>query len=134
MQILSYISPKTTANLLNPDEVDANRRGEITPAQNERLNAMSLGSQGCGTFIAPVFILGIITFILITSLLDGSGFGWFALIPVAFLVVVLLGFSKGIYSWWRNSSRLRTDRANGIVRSGVGELGYSPKKGFAAKI
>ena len=134
MQFMSYLSPSTTANLLNPDEVEANRRGEITPAQNSRLNTMTLGRQGCTTLIAPVFILGIITFVLFTSLLGSSGIGWFSLIPVAIMVVVLVGFSKGIYNWWRNTTRLKTDRANGVVRSGVGALAYSPKTGFSARV
>ena len=134
MQLMSYLSPSTTTNLLNADEVEANRRGEITPAQNNRLNAMTLGRQGCSTLIAPFFILGIIAFILFTSLLGSSGIGWFSLIPVGIMVVVLMGFSKGIYNWWRNTTRLKTDRANGIVRSGVGELAYSPKIGFSARV
>lgn len=134
MQIMSYISPNTTTNLLNPDEVEANRRGELTPAQNSRLNAMTLGRQGCGALIAPVFILGMITFILFTSLLGNSGIGWFSLLPVAIMIIVLAGFSKGIYSWWRNTIRLKTDRANGVVRSGVGQLGYSPRDGFSARV
>jgi hypothetical protein len=134
MQILSFISPNTTANLLNPDEVEANRRGEITPAQNSRLNAMTFGRQGCATLVIPIFTLGIITFVLFTSLLGSSGIGWFSLIPVAIMAIVLVGFSKGIYSWWRNTTRLKADRANGVVRSGVGALGYSPKNGFSARV
>lgn len=134
MQFLKNILPKTTANLLNPNDVEANRRGEITPEQNERLKGMTLGQQGCGTLIAPIFVLGIIFFILFSSLLDGSGLGWFSLLPVAFMGIVLLGFSKGIYNWWRNTTRLKADRANGIVRSAVGMLGFVPKKGFTAKV
>ncbi len=134
MQFMSYLTPSTTANLLNADDVEANRRGEITPAQNSRLNTMTLGRQGCSTLIAPFFVLGIITFILFTSLLGSSGIGWFSLIPVAIMVVVLIGFSKGIYNWWRNMTRLKADRANGLVRSGVGALAYSPKIGFSAKV
>jgi len=134
MQILSYISPKTTANLLNPEDVDANRRGEITPAQNERLNAMTLGRQGCGALIAPVFILGIIFFVLFSSLLTSGGTGWFSLLPVAFLAMVLLGFGKGIYTWWKNTTRLKADRANGIVLSAMGELTYTTKQGYKAKV
>lgn len=133
MQFLNYIAPKATANLLNPNDVDANRRGEITPAQNERLNTMTLGRQGCGTLIGPMFILGIIFFILFSSLL-GGGLGWFTLLPVAFMGAVLLGFSKGIYNWWINYTHLKADRANGVVRSAVGMLGFAPKKGFTAKV
>lgn len=125
MQFLKYIAPKATVNLLNPDDVDANRRGEITPAQNERLSGMTLGGQGCGTLIAPTFILGIIFFILFSSLL-GGGLGWFSLLPVVLMGAVLLGFSKGLYNWWINTTRLKTDRANGIVRSAVGMLGFNP--------
>jgi hypothetical protein len=134
MNYLTYPTPKTSANLLNPEDVEANRRGEITPAQSERLNAMALGRQGCGALIAPFFILGIISFVMLTSLLDSSGIGWFSLLPVAILIFVLLGYSKGIYSWWRNTTHLKADRANGVVRSGVGALGYSPKNGYSARV
>jgi hypothetical protein len=134
MQLMSYSSSNTTTDLLNDEELEANRRGEITPAQNTRLTTMTLGRQGCATFIVPVFILGISIFVLFTSLLGSSGIGWFSLIPVAIMVIVLAGFSKGIYHWWRNTIRLKADRANGSVRSGVGQLGYSPKNGFSAKV
>ena len=80
MQLLSYLSPKTTVNLLNPDEADANRRGEITPAQNDRLNAMALGRQGCGTFIAAVVHSGLIFFFMFSSLLNSGGMSWFFLL------------------------------------------------------
>ncbi len=134
MQLLPFPSPKTTVYLLNQDEVDANRRGEITPAQNERLNAMALGRQGCGTIVAPLVVLSIIFFVLFSSLVNSEGISWFFLLPLVILVVVILGMSRGLYNWWRNSMKLRADRANGVVRSGVGELGYSPKKGFSARV
>jgi hypothetical protein len=134
MQFVSSLLPKSPANLLNPDEVDANRRGEITPAQNDRLNAMALGRQGCGTFIAPMAVLSIIFFYLFTSLLSSGGITWFFLLPLAFLLAIILGLSKGLYSWWRNSTKLKADRANGVVRSGVGDLNFLPKKGFVANV
>jgi hypothetical protein len=134
MQLLSYLSPKTTVNLVNPDDVDANRRGEITPDQNNRLNAMALGRQGCGTVLVPLLILGGVFFFIFLGLLDSGEMSWVFLIPVAILVIVILGFSRGLYNWWRNSTKLKADRANGIVRSGMGELGYSLKSGFTAKV
>jgi hypothetical protein len=134
MQFLSKLMPKSSVNLLNPDDAEVNRRGEITPAQNTRLNAMSLGGQGFGTIIWPLVILGFIFFIIFSSSLDSGGLNFYALIPIAFLVIVILGYSKGIYRWWRNSTNLKADRANGIVRSGVGELNFVPKKGFIALV
>jgi hypothetical protein len=134
MQLLSYLSPKSPVNLLNPDEADANRRGEITPAQNDRLNAMALGRQGCGAVLVPLLFLGGVFFFIFLSLLDSGEMSWVFLILAAILVIVVLGFSKSIYGWWRNATRLKADRANGIVRSGVGELSFVPKKGFVAKV
>lgn len=134
MQMLSFLSPKTTPDLLNPDDVEANRRGEITPDQNNRLNAMALGKQGCGTSIALLAVFAFFFFFLFSSLLDSGGMSWIFLLPLVILMVVILGLSKGLYGWWMNSRKLKMDRANGVVRSGVGELGYSPKKGFTAKV
>jgi protein-S-isoprenylcysteine O-methyltransferase Ste14 len=134
MQVLRSLSPKTTVNLLNPDEVDANRRGEITPDQNNRLNAMALGRQGCGSFIAPLVVLSFVFFFLFSSLLNSEGMSWLFLLPLVILLVVILGMSRGLYGWWQNSMKLRADRANGVVRSAVGDLGYSPKKGFSARV
>jgi protein-S-isoprenylcysteine O-methyltransferase Ste14 len=134
MKFMSFLSPKTTVNLLNSDEVESNRRGEITPAQNDRLNAMALGRQGCGTFIALLAVLAFFFFFLFSSLLDSEGMNWIFLFPLVILLIVLLGFSKGVYNWWRNSTKLKADRSNGLVRSGVGELDYSPKSGFTAKV
>jgi len=134
MQLLSNLLPKYSANLLNPDDVDANRRGEITPAQNDRLNALAFGRQGCGTFVAPMAVLSIIFFFLITSLLNSGGITLFFLLPLGFLLVIILGLSKGLFGWWRNSAKLKADRANGIVPSGVGELKFIPKKGFVANV
>jgi hypothetical protein len=134
MQLLPFLSPKTSVTLLNQDEADANRRGEITPDQNIRLNAMALGRQGCGTFIAPLVVLPFVIFFFFSSLLNTGGMSWFLLVLLAGVLIVLLVFSKGVFSWWRNSIKLKADRTNGIVRSSVGELGYSPKKGFTAKV
>jgi len=134
MQFLRSLSPNMSVNLLNPDEADANRRGEITPAQNERLNAMALGRQGLGTVLLPLFILVVFFCFLAAGISTSAGSGWFLLIPVLIAVVIFLGFSNSLYNWWRASSKLKADRANGIVRSGVGELGYAPKTGFTAKV
>jgi hypothetical protein len=134
MQLLSALSPKAPVNLLNPDEADANRRGEITPAQNDRLNAMALGRQGCGTVLVPFLIMGGVFFFMFLSLLDGGEMSWIFLIPAVILLIVILGFSKSLYGWWRNSTRLKADRSNGIVRSGVGDLSFVLKKGFIARV
>lgn len=134
MQFLSAFTPQTKVDLQNREDIDANRRGEITQAQNERLNSMATGRQGCGTLFIPFIVLGAITFGLLSSLSTSNGLGWFGLIPVIIVVVILLAFSKGIYTWLRNSTRLRTDRANNLIRSGVGELTFSPKSGFTVKV
>jgi hypothetical protein len=134
MQLIRSLSPNISVNLLNPDEADANRRGEITPAQNDRLNAMALGRQGCGTIIVPFFAVGIFFFFLLAGMFSSTGISWILLLPGVIFLVIILGFSKSLYNWWRNSTKLKADRANGIVRSGVGELGYSPKTGFTAKV
>jgi hypothetical protein len=134
MQLLSYLSPKSSINLLNADEAEANRRGEITPAQNDRLNAMALGRQGCGTIIVPLLIMGGVFFFMFLSLLDSGEMSWIFLIPAVILLIVILGFSRSLYGWWRNSTKLKADRANGIVRSGVGDLSFVPKKGFVARL
>jgi len=134
MQLIRSLPSKKPVNLLSPDEADANRRGEITRAQNDRLAAMALGRQGCAAILVPLAVLSIVFFFVVGSLLENGGTIWVTLFALVLLLVIILVFSKSLYSWWRNSTKLKADRANGIVRSGVGELGYSPKNGFTAKV
>ena len=95
---------KTTANLLNPDDVDANRRGEITPAQNERLKRYDAWRAGVRNVYRTGIHFGDHNF---SSFHELVGRQWFRLVRLATSgfsgCVVLLGFSKGIYNWWRNS-------------------------------
>jgi hypothetical protein len=121
---------KANINLLDAADVEANRRSQITPAQDKRLNSMAMGNKGFSALFLPLIFLAIFFFILFGTLMDGSSFGWFMLIPLLFIVFFSLGLVKALYGWWQNSARLKVDRANNVIRSLIGELTFDRKKGY----
>jgi protein-S-isoprenylcysteine O-methyltransferase Ste14 len=127
----SFLSgQKVKINLLDPTDVESNRRGQITPAQDKRLNGMAMGAQGCSALFMPLIIMAVFFFILISSLAGGGSLRWFMFIPLLLIIIFSLGSARSLYSWWQNSARLKSDRANNIIHSLTGELAFDRKKEY----
>lgn len=116
-------------NLLNPQALEANRRGEITETQKQRLNAshgweqvlgaviaiFMLGSSVC--FLSVLFISGSITSVLIPLLVTG-----------AFFLLLLLMVGRSLWKLWDSGAKFRRDQTNRAIRQGQGQLSYDEKK------
>lgn len=122
------------ANLLDPQDFEANRRGEITEAQKQRLNSMSGWGQGCVALIVLFFIgpfLCFMSFIFIEDSLTGI------LIPLliagSIFLLFLLLMGRILWNLWSNNTKLKRDQANRAIRQGQGQLSYS-KKGYVFQV
>jgi hypothetical protein len=129
---LSFLrGAKANINLLDPADVEANRRSQITPAQDKRLNGMVMGAQGCTVLALPFIMLVVFFFFIVGIVADGGNTPiWFLAIPILLIIIIGLFSIKSLYTWWQNAARLKADRANNIVRSVTGELAFDRKKGY----
>jgi len=131
MQRNFLIGRNLEANLLDPAEVEANRRGEITPAQKARLNGMVLGGQGCAVFIVPFFVFPFLCVIFPVAF-TGEWIGIVVgLVLVLIVGAVLVGmFFPAIGNW----SRLQRDKAAGMmIRQAVGELEFDRRRRYVVR-
>jgi hypothetical protein len=125
-------------NLLDPQGLAANRTGEMTDAQNKRLNLMLGLGQGCGMII-PLLVLGFMGFFLFSFSLtfDIRSDGLFALFPFLVIGLVILGLlaAAGPQAWKLvdNGIKLKRDRDNRAIRQGQGGVAFD-KKGYVFKI
>jgi hypothetical protein len=119
-------------NLLDPQDLAANRNGEITAAQNQRLN-YSLGwGQGCGllVFLPVVLVMGA-GFVTMFLTSDNSS-------PVLIPLLVMSGFTLLVLtifvpSFWRvinNALKLKRDRENHAIRQAQGQVAFD-KNGYS---
>lgn len=121
-----------SANLLDPEGLAANRAGQISDAQSQRLNMAIAWNQGCVTLIfLPISIL--LGIMALGSLFAGD-FGPNMLIPAVcfggvallFLVISVAG-AWNMFSGWRQVSR---DRQNNAIRQAQGRVSFD-KNGYS---
>ncbi len=111
-------------NLLDSEGLAANRLGEITEAQHQRLNVALGWGQGCGLLVVLPVILVMGAGLMIMVLTLGSS--WSTLIPLfMMLVFFLLAAVTFVPNIWRiasNSIKLKRDRENRAIRQAQGQL------------
>jgi len=118
-------------NLLDPQDLAANRMGEITAAQNQRLN-YSLGwGQGCAVLVfLPVILVMGAGFVTMFLTSDNSAP---ALIPLlmtfGFALLILTIFAPNIWRVLNNAIKLKRDRENRAIRQAQGQVAFD-KTGY----
>ena len=120
------LSP-TTTNIQDPVDFQANQRGEITPAQNTRLN-FSVGFQsGC---VGLAFAVFFVPFFFILGLTLSNAFPVWVGLLVMIGVIGVLALAGGSSLWkiWGRWSALKRDRENRAIRQGQGQLAYERGK------
>jgi len=121
------------APLLNSQDVQANRRGDITKAQKQRFYAV-LGWR------RQVFIIGAAAFVFVSILLLASfpyissaglrsNFPSLLLVGWGLFLLLLLYAGRSIWSLWDRVAKFKRDDAGCAIRQGQGQLAYS-KKGY----
>lgn len=124
--MLNFLSPNTS-NIQDPGEWQANQRGEITEAQNARLNA-SLGFQsGC---VSLVFIAILMPFFFtmgvfaIQAFNEAWFFGAFILAMLVLFAVIMFSQVGGLWQAWQRWNALKRDREGHSIRMGQGQLAF----------
>ena len=118
-------------NLLNEQAFEANRRGEILPAQQKQLTSAVAWYRIILLVISMLAIGAIPGFLLFSVILSGE---WHeSLFPVFFICgifgVFLLFIGYGVWRQVSKALKLRRDFANRAIRLGQGQLAYR-KKGY----
>lgn len=121
-------------NLLDPQDLSANRLGEITEAQNQRLNFALGWGQSCSLLILlPMMLIMVAGFTFAFLVSGGLGV---ALIPLLMMVgVTLLVFIiliPGIWRLFSNAAKLKRDRENRAIRQAQGQVSFD-KNGYVFK-
>jgi hypothetical protein len=127
--MMNFLTPNVS-NIQNPEELQANQRGEITEAQNSRLNA-SVGFQnGCGVLIFALFLIPFLcSFSFIFSELFSSWPVGLLIVGILLLLIVALILrSAGVLGIWNRWNALKRDRENRAVRQGQGQLAFEKGK------
>ena len=119
-------------NLLDPQDLAANRNGEITAAQNRRLN-YSLGwGQGCGLLVfLPVMLVmgaGFVTMFLTSD--NSSPVLIPLLVMFGFTLLVLTIFAPNLWRVLNNALKLKRDRENRAIRQAQGQVAFD-KNGYS---
>lgn len=119
-------------NLLDPQDLAANRMGEITEAQTQRLNlALGLGS-GCGALLVFIPVLGFL--VLFGTVFYLTGVGDDSLIPFLFLGVILVvmvaTFAPRLWKLFDSALKLKRDRENRAIRQAQGQVAFD-KNGYS---
>lgn len=115
----------TPVNIQNPDDVMLNQRGEISAAQNARLNA-SLGFQsGCvglifGLFFIP-FVVVFVSF-AIDAMTEALIFGLVILAVLLIAGIGMLSQAGWLLTAFQRWNALKRDRENRAIRQGQGQL------------
>lgn len=118
-------------NLLDPQDLAANRLGEITAAQNQRLNFALGWGQGCSLLIfLPVILMMTVGFTFVFVVSGGVGV---ALIPLILVVgaalFVFINLIPGVWRLFNNAVKLKRDRENRAIRQAQGQLAFD-KNGY----
>lgn len=121
-------------NLLDPQDLAANRMGEITEAQNQRLNFALGWGQGCSLLIfLPVMLMMTVGFTFVFVVSGGVGV---ALIPLILVVgatlLVFINLVPGVWRLFSNAAKLKRDRENRAIRQAQGQLAFD-KNGYVFK-
>lgn len=124
--MLNFLSPNTS-NIQDPGELQANLRGEITEAQNSRLNA-SLGFQsGCVSLIFMAILMPFfftMSIFAIQAFNEAWIFGVSILVILAFFAIALVTRLGGLWQAWQRWNALKRDRDGRSVRMGQGQLAF----------
>ncbi len=119
-------------NLLDPQDLAANRMGEITEGQNQRLNFALGWGQGCGSVFVLVVVGSI--FIMFSTVFYLVGLGDGVFIPIIFLgvilVVMLTKFGPRLWAVFDNALKLKRDRENRAIRQAQGQVAFD-KNGYS---
>jgi len=124
-------------NLLDSYNLEANRRGEITETQKQRLNASFNWVQGLAVLIVILFFGGTVCFISSIPVLAGEELESGSLLVLlvvggVFLFVSLFG-GRNLWGMLDTAIKLRRDQANRVIRQAQGQLSYH-KKGYIFQV
>lgn len=114
-----------SGSLLDPQELAANQRGEITTAQRQRLNfTMTIYVQAS---IIPA-MAGLVGAVIILLLAFPLGISNVFFLPLLVVVLgVLLWAGLGVRRYLQPWSTLRRDCDNSAIRQALGKLKSTPK-------
>ncbi len=118
-------------NLLDEQAFEANRRGEITAAQQRYFESVMGWKRMILLMIAAIILGGIFGFALFPILFGGK---WYKdSVPVLFIgaifLAVMLFMGVGIFTQLYRNMKLQRDLANRAIRQGQGQLAHG-KKGY----
>lgn len=124
---------QTTGNLTNRDTLSANRQGELTPAQRERLTQLAYARRGCLTralkiLAFPAAGLGLV---LVLGFVNAPlVLGWLALLIVLAVTVDLVLII--VPAFLQQRIRLRQDLEHETLATAEGTLVYG-KRGYEVR-
>lgn len=121
-------------NLLNPQDLAANLMGEISEAQNRRLNLALGWGQGCSLLIFfPVMLMILAGFTFVFLVSGGVSVALLPLIVVAGITfLVFINLVPGVWQVFSNTAKLKRDYENRAIRQAQGQLAFD-KNGYVFK-
>jgi hypothetical protein len=121
-------------NLLNPEDLEANRAGKITDAQRQRIGSPVSGMIGLGSMLLSVWFIPGLCFVLTIALI---------ILRVSFLLILLFFtimsgitvwiVAKSVITFLNQRSRIQKDLAAGVIKHAEGCLTFG-KDGYQLDI
>ncbi|MGQ9890096.1 MAG: hypothetical protein ACUVSX_16655 [Aggregatilineales bacterium] len=120
-------------NLLDPQGWAANRRGEITELQSQRLHAGTSLVNGCGAalILIPTFLVvplfGLASYSALAN--DDLPFAFLFLVLTLALIVASATVAARLWKWFTNALKRKRDQENRAISQAQGQLAFD-KQGY----